>query len=641
MGDDLPLHDDGFKWFGEGFDGFPKRLPDDCVEYVLYVLDDKLDEGDILATRTRLNQILQMAGELVKNYTKDYIWQRDSFELKLFPSPQSSRGIGGSGKWAGDRTPHLRGRTHFGDSLADEWLVVYLLVELSKQCPDVWIRVYDTDGEFLLIEAAGALPKWLNPDVAENRVWINRGHLRLIPLPEDNQAPAGGKLSLGDAIVFLRHKSESLIISPFVEDEAFWRLRDYPAAIEKALHRAVVEIPRRLAFVLRKDPRYISPATEAFYLRDPVSLRPLKTKDISTLYFPPEDFVRVSVKFTKVGFAQLRSQVFDAPPAWTGVIPRLKDIKAEMGMKVTCGFEMLLSDSQNKDKRAVREIKLLLEDVESGEERLPTDDEISTWPHTQDDECWLEIDYNDFENELAGSKGEQAKFGRFGDQVAQENLRKMVSRFEDFLNDDKAGVEGVDDNDLDDSDDEDSDMESGEDENASFDEAEFEQAMKEMMGMPAEHIKKSGLLDEARRLALEDEEEGEAVDEEKDIKKVMEMMENELKGHGALKLNDGRRSKTRTNGSDRPVFGPEPPPGMDKNAIAKGKEKAIEETEEIGPGDEELSSDDEDFNDVDLDLAKNMLEAFKGQTGMAGPAGNLMRALGINMPRDEDRSDEE
>lgn len=64
----------------------------------------------------------------------------------------------------------LRGRTNFGDSVSDEWLVVYVLRELSSQFRDVWIRVYDTDGEFLLIEAANVLPRWLNPEVAENRV---------------------------------------------------------------------------------------------------------------------------------------------------------------------------------------------------------------------------------------------------------------------------------------------------------------------------------------------------------------------------------------------------------------------------------------------------------------------------------------
>ena len=34
----------------------------------------------------------------------------------------------------------------------------------------VHFRVSDTDGEFLLIEAAHHLPKWLDPDTADNRV---------------------------------------------------------------------------------------------------------------------------------------------------------------------------------------------------------------------------------------------------------------------------------------------------------------------------------------------------------------------------------------------------------------------------------------------------------------------------------------
>ena len=44
-------------------------------------------------------------------------------------------------------------------------------------------RVWDNDGEFLLIEAAYALPKWLKPDTAVNRVWLRDGALHLVPLP--------------------------------------------------------------------------------------------------------------------------------------------------------------------------------------------------------------------------------------------------------------------------------------------------------------------------------------------------------------------------------------------------------------------------------------------------------------------------
>ncbi|KAK5113486.1 hypothetical protein LTR62_003355 [Meristemomyces frigidus] len=652
---------DGFKWFGEGFDGFPKRLPEDCVEYAIYVIDQKLK--DIAATRTRLNQILKTANELCKKHTKDYIWQRDTFALKFKPDLLDEETLKQPKPQA--QALHLKGRTNFGDSVADEWLVVYLLLELSKSCPDAWILVYDNDGEFLLVEAANALPKWLNPEIAENRVWLNNGHLRIIPIDD---GPSDGNLALLSALKFIQSSADKLIISPFVEDEAFYRLQGYPAAISSSLHHALVSIPRPLAYLLHHSPAYISAAIEAFYLRDPVSLKPLATKDTSTLTLPPEDFVTVSVKFSKVGYAQLRSQIFEVPPAWTGIIPRLDDAKVETGMKLTCGFEMLLSDRQNQDKRTVREMKVLLEDLESGEEKVPSNEAISAWPHQEDDEKWLDIDYNDFEDELAGMKGRASKGENgkgFGDQNAQDTLRKMVSRFEDFLQDDDAGVEGVDDDDVDNDSASDSESSaspnSGEDRDGSFDEAEFERAMKEMMGMPADEKEKNGLLDEARKLALEDEvtgvgkNGGAGVDEE--MKKIMEMMELELNEHGALKLNPGKKKSResakaatakvdsqKTQGK-KVMFGPERPPdkavtemGGSKNE-ADSDDESIEEIDDmdVGPGDGELSSDDEDYNDVDLDLAKNMLEAFKGQAGMAGPAGNLMRALGVNMPRDESK----
>nr|POE92399.1 protein ecdysoneless like [Quercus suber] len=658
--------DDGLKWFGEGFEGFPKRLPDDCVEYVIYVLDEELK--DAFATRTRLQQIVKITKDWRSDLLKDYIWQRDPFNLRILPDVSSQTPKPES------VTPQLEGRVNFGDSVADEWLVIYLLLELSKKCPDAWIRVYDTDGEFLLIEAANALPKWLNPEVAENRVWISNGHLRIIP---NDETSLSGSISTRKALDFVRMSPEKLIISPFIEDEAFFRIRDYPSAITSSLHHAQISIPRKLAYLLHKNATFVSPAVESFYLRDPVSLKPLATKDLSTLTFAPEDFVMVSVKFTKVGYAQLRSQVFDAPPAWIGIAPRLDDARVSIGMKLGCGFEMLLSDPANQDRQSVREMKLLLSEIDGGEETLPTNKDIASWQQTQDDEKWLDIDYADFEEELSGrSKSKTESNGKkkgdgFGDQHAQENLRKMVSRFEEFLKDESAGVDGVEDkssddeeSDDDDDDDDDADGNDHDDDTTADkekipDAADFEQAMKAARLMPPEEIEKNGLLEEARKLAIADAEEGSEMDEDEEMKQVMALMEKELKGHGALNLNDNKKTNAKAkskasrdaDGASKPSkrvqFGPERPPGM-LPAHVEDDEDDDDEIRPLGPGDEdlqpgdgELSSDDEEFNDVDLELAKNMLEAFKGQSGMAGPAGNLMKALGVNMPRDEANDDVE
>ena len=87
----------------------------------------------------------------------------------------------------GSLPPHVFGQTCFRDNVEDEWLIVYILFKLSERFEDLVIRqvpfygvctvdaeycsVSDSDGEFLLIEAANMLPKWVNPESAENRVF--------------------------------------------------------------------------------------------------------------------------------------------------------------------------------------------------------------------------------------------------------------------------------------------------------------------------------------------------------------------------------------------------------------------------------------------------------------------------------------
>ena len=51
------------------------------------------------------------------------------------------------------------------------------------QVPGLTARAWDNDGEFLLIEAAYALPKWVKPETSTNRVWLHKGALHLVPLP--------------------------------------------------------------------------------------------------------------------------------------------------------------------------------------------------------------------------------------------------------------------------------------------------------------------------------------------------------------------------------------------------------------------------------------------------------------------------
>jgi hypothetical protein len=439
--------------------------------------------------------------------------------------------------------------------------------------------------------------------------------------------------------------------SPLIEEEAFYRLRSYPSQITASLHYALITIPRKLACILHSRPAAIAPAVEAFYLRDPIALKPLQTSS-SDLVFPPQDLVTISIRFTKVLFAQVKSQQFSPPIAWqpilsqadesniSNVSTRNKLTQLEMGMKVTSGFEMLVTHPSHGDSRIVREVSILLDDLAADDASgLPTDQEISKWQdvNREDDDGWMDINFEDFEKELQGKNqntkepisetfGPEPQSG-FGDAKTQADLKKMVERFEAFLNDDGAGIDGaeIDDTDVDDDDDESEYDSEDEDKDVSFDENEFAKMMREMMGMPSEEdfeedmkpsvgmSAKPGNNRSSKEVDSDEASNDDGVDETNHIRKVMEKMEAELNEAGALNLD----------------------PTPNKLAVLKGKANRGKDVDRKEHQDWEDESDDEDVN-IDFNLAKNLLESFKSQAGMAGPGGNLLGMMGMQIPRDED-----
>ena len=654
----MPPTEEDIAWFRSTFHPIPRpALPDDCIEYSLYIVSPSLDVSHDSELRLQLREVQKYATEIHRQRLKDYIWQRQEFSVEL----QKEDGEVGTETSTKDENKltlclglsFLRGRTEYGDSVEDEWVIVWLLRELTKKFKDLWVKVTDTDGEFLLIEASGTLPSWLEPDVAENRVWINDGQLRIIKPANDARTSkrTQEKLTLEEARKVIESEPKRLMHSISMEEEAFFRLRNYPAQISDNMHYAIVTLPRKVAHLIHQKPAYIAPAVEAFYLRDPIALKPLQSKDyIDTMLFAPRDFVTVSVKFPRVAYAQIKSQEFLALAVFAGALPAKSDskayIRAETGMKITCGFEMLISDSQHQDRPAVREIKMLLEDLDSGDEVLPTDDDIQKWEQREGDEKWMDINFEDLEKELGGQRGEAAdargKKPGFGDKAARENLQRIVKQFEEFLNDDKAGVDGagfsdgedeaddLGDEELDSNDDDDNE---GEDKDASFGEDDFTKMMQEMMGIPPDVMKEmmSGKLgpgaeDPASRSGLRPFQEdprkwvspiGQNEDEHQedgDMEKFMKEMEAELRGHGALDL--GSSSKG----------------GAKQKTVTKSTAKAGKGPDEEIDEEHELSSDDE----IDVNLARNLLESLKAQAGTAGPGGNLMGMFGLSMPRDED-----
>jgi len=64
------------------------------------------------------------------------------------------------------------------------------LFRLSVRFEDTSVRMFDDDGEFLLVECAHVLPTWVEPNVAEGRTFIRHGAVHVVyePFEDENEA---------------------------------------------------------------------------------------------------------------------------------------------------------------------------------------------------------------------------------------------------------------------------------------------------------------------------------------------------------------------------------------------------------------------------------------------------------------------
>ncbi|CAE6526345.1 unnamed protein product [Rhizoctonia solani] len=329
------------------------QVTEDTLEYSFYPRN--YDEYPA-ALRTLILEYV--AGLLLPGF----LWHRDSFEITVqYPDQMASKSVQNTNSW------NFYGRMRVGDCVDDEWCTVWLLREISTKW-DLAVSVHDTDGEFLLIEAADVLPAWITPENAENRVWIYRGHLHIIPLSYtsdpstrptqmnsnldndfDAQTSTEDHLTVTDALRLVFDDDAATRASDGVEQAAWNRVVKYPTALSQHIHRTKAYLPVDVARALSVDQSLVQRAVEAFYTRDALQLRAAQRMT----RFPPKPDVLSLVSMTRPAYAQLAGQVFH-PPKIFGVWQELQGSPEsrwrDIGMKIACGFEMLYAESKSQAK---------------------------------------------------------------------------------------------------------------------------------------------------------------------------------------------------------------------------------------------------------------------------------------------------
>ncbi|KAG8983541.1 hypothetical protein FRB94_007765 [Tulasnella sp. JGI-2019a] len=338
----------------------PPSIAEDTLRFRIHSATPSL--ASVTALRTLIVNFVE--NELLP---PTHIWHRDSLQFnvvsELGASPDASSTV-------------IEGNIRVGDAVDDEWLVVWLLFEISRKW-DVIISVSDSDGEFLLIEAAESLPKWVTPENVENRVWIYQSRLHLIPLDRSSTGYDKSKrrrrqsnysgdegdfsrttgdddqwISVPDALKVVRDPSVPTTTSEGVQSIIQRKISRYPAATQKHIHITNAYIPSDIALALSQNRGLIQKSVEAFYTRDALQLRAAS----KMARFPPDTSILASVAMTRTAYAQLSGQRFHAPkvfgrewspPAEGTAEWRWRDI----GMKIACGFEMLYAETRSKSSQ--------------------------------------------------------------------------------------------------------------------------------------------------------------------------------------------------------------------------------------------------------------------------------------------------
>jgi hypothetical protein len=533
----------------------------DCVEYELYIITEPMS---IEQAQEHITKILL---EIIPH---DYIWQKESFIIRASSS----------------KSPAFTGTTHFGENIDDEWFIVRILLELTRRLTWLVARVWDNDGQFIMIESAEYLPDWCNKSgdqetLLTNRVFLYKGEVHVIPPPT-----TPGHLKYLPSTLYTEplatvQEGLSLVTNTKVDTRASEQIQKCiklrtESSLKHYRQRTRCYLPKIIIALLKENPQLISHAVRAFIERDSQAMRRTTEMKQFAPHVDDSKFSYAIVSMSRCQYAQLLSQPFSPPKILSKVYKDHNKNKAlEIGLKIVCGFEMMYFDeNQEAWKQYVNKLKTMgyfkqeregsalykqLEADARKEFKQPlgvahvvdeltkrVGDSYLTIESTNekgDSDAWLD----DAAPLTEYFETKQAQMGH------DQKVNQLIGGMKSFIQG-ESDYEGI------------------------------ETSLEEMMSKAFSGLDINDIFDEDDLDEAGLNENGDV----QNIKAYMRAMDAEL---------NGKKQKTK---------------------------------------EEEQEEDEEEKYGQDYVMLKNLLESVKAQGGRTGPTSNLLQQLGIDMPFDED-----
>ncbi|KAH8274936.1 hypothetical protein KR018_001301 [Drosophila ironensis] len=661
---------------------------DDFVEYYIFPklsADEALDESKV---QQQMLQIRNEINAIVRERTleRSFLWHKDEFQLQIRTGSAAERLLNEETnpeeeEELGDLPPHFHGVTHYGDNIGDEWFVVFLLSEITRARSDCIVRVCDSDGEFLLIEAADALPDWASPETCERRVYLVGGCLQLL---QNSAATAKDTvISMASAVQRIRLNPTLYRCSPEIQSCIDARLKEFQIAQPHfSIHRQVVELPQGAAQLLKQQPRLVASAVRAFCDRDSLDTKALRTMR----YFPPEaPRRRTNVRFTRCLYAMLTHQQYlpEKRLGWKLTDPVAKpELYKEqlLGVKLAGGLEILATQAKRAEGQLLEEtpawraylrslqgkgyfrdnlegsaeyqqllskakdffsenqarfrttarvgaeiLEMLLHPTESACEEL-RGEEKNLQPSDSDD--WLNISAEELDAMLHDRYGPRKLFNPNGDMNAEEFTKQLT----DFL-DRQSNFEGIEHKGLEalDSDD---------------DEPAPRQQARTSSGAGAKVRKNPSMRRACHRNSLIQQEEPDSTH----VRNFLDFVIPEDNWDSNSEMSDYADEDDLERNLDQSLSGggsgSRPSKvfpldrqiksymeQMDRELSQTTVGKSFQGSKKPPQADEDDFDDIEDFEPININVStlRNMMDSYKSQVGGAGPVSNLFSAMGVGM----------